>query len=84
MSEAEKEASVNQPAPPPSGEEPALKIANFLDKVARELREENPEVFDKNLQELFVGEDVDEGTLKLRESVKQRIVQLQQGVAPPS
>ena len=86
MEEAQKEANAKpQPTPVTSEEEePALKVANFLDKVARELREENPEVFDKKLQELFVGEDVDESTLKLREGVKQRILQLQQGIAPPS
>ena len=86
MEEAQKEASADKPEPDPvsGGDEQALKVANFLDKVARELREENPEVFDKKLQELFVGEDVDESTLKLREGVKQRILQLQQGVAPPS
>ena len=88
IEDAKKEANMNdeQPeaTPPLPSDSPALKIANFLDKVARELREENPEVFDKQLQELFVGEDVDENTLKLRESVNQRIIQLNQGMAPPS
>lgn len=88
IEDAKKEANMDdeqsEATTPPPLDNPALKIATFLDKVARELREENPEVFDKQLQELFVGEDVDGNTLKLRESVKQRILQLNQGMAPPS
>lgn len=85
LDEVQKEAGVKPQAPEaPQAKQPqALKVADFLDKVARELREENPEVFDKKLQDLFVGEGTDENTLKLREGVKQRILQLQQGIAPP-
>ena len=50
------------------------RLADFLDKVAESLEKED--TFDEESIALFVGENTNEDTLKLRERVKNRIQQL--------
>lgn len=50
------------------------RLADFLDKVAEALEKED--TFDEESMSLFVGENANEDTLKLRERVKNRIQQL--------
>jgi hypothetical protein len=55
--------------------DPNEQLADFLDKVAEAI-EKGQENFDDESISLFVGENTNEDTLRLRESVKNRIQQL--------